>query len=408
MPEQKSSYPPLELAHRVGSLADAPKPFAYYDQLGSETRDGILGALPSGWKFPGKRVLDFGCGAGRTLRHFTSEAEDAELWGCDIDEDSIRWMQAHLCPPFHAFVNGSDPPLDQPDSSFDLIWAISVFTHLAQNWSQWLVELHRLLKPDALLVVTFMGRGMSQEIAGEPWQEDDFGMNVIKYGQSWDLGGPMVLHSPWWIEEHWGRGFEILALAPDGFASKPWLDHGWVLMRKRDFVIDAEEFQRVAAGDERETRALAHNVKQLHDECLDLRSGLSYFEGQLDEQRGQLEAQAVNLDREREATENARQEAQRAHHEMDALRREATDLHRKVDFTQRQAAAAQERSMNSAARLLEVEEVVAQSKARIFALEEVLDTLTPRLERADRVMAAMKASVSWRITAPLRALKRGR
>jgi SAM-dependent methyltransferase len=404
------------MAHRVGSLADAPEPFAYYAQLGRETRDGILAALPSDWSFSGKRVLDFGCGAGRTLRHFTSEAAEAEIWGCDIDEESIGWMQAHMCPPFHAFVNGSDPPLEQPDASFDLIWAISVFTHLAPNWSQWLVELHRLLKPDGLLFVTFMGRGMSQEIAGEPWQEDDFGMNVIKYGQSWDLGGPMVLHSPWWIEEHWGRAFEILALAPDGFASKPWLDHGTVLMRKRGVVIDAEELRRIApGGDEREARALAHNVNQLHDECLDLRSGLSYFEGkvdeqngQLDEQRSQLEAQAVDLDREREATENARQEAQRAHQEMDALRREATDLHREASIAQRQAAAAQERSTNSAARLLEVEEVVAQSKARIFALEEALDTVTPRLERADRVMAAMKDSVSWRITAPLRALKRGR
>ena len=54
-------------------------------------------------------------------------------------------MEDEMCPPFHVFVNGPEPPLNQPDSSFDLIWAISVFTHLTSSWSRWLVELHRLM-----------------------------------------------------------------------------------------------------------------------------------------------------------------------------------------------------------------------------------------------------------------------
>jgi SAM-dependent methyltransferase len=406
--EPNLPYPPLQLAHRVGSLADAVDPFDYYDQLGRETREGILAALPPDWDFAGKRILDFGCGAGRTLRHFTREAVDAELWGCDIDGESIHWMQEQMCPPFHAFANGPEPPLDLADASFDLIWAISVFTHLAADWSRWLLELHRLLKPDALLFVTFMGRGMSQEIAGEPWNDNDFGMNVLKSGQSWDLGGPMVMHSPWWIEAHWGRAFEIVSLVPDGFANKPWLDHGSVLMRKRDATLDPAELERIAPGDARETRALVHNVKQLHAESRELRTGLDYVDAKLEEntQRHELlEAQISDLTRE---GNDARAHAQSADQEILALRAAAADLHRETDSALRQAAAARERSMNSAARLLEVEEVLAQSKSRIFALEEAVDTLGPRLERADRVMSAMKASVSWRITAPLRVLRRSR
>jgi SAM-dependent methyltransferase len=384
------AHPPFELANRVGSLADAPEPFDYYDELGRGTRDGIVKQLPSDWTFSGKRILDFGCGAGRTLMHFTAETAEAEFWGCDIDEPSIHWMEEHMTPPFHVFVNGPEPPLDHPDSSFDLIWAVSVFTHLASSWSRWLVELHRLMKPDALLLVTFMGRGMSEVIADEPWNEDSFGMNVIKYGQSWDLGGPMVMHSPWWIEEHWGRAFEILSLVPDGFANKPWLDHGSVLMRKRDQAIEPEELERIAPGDARETRALAHNVTQLHSECLDLRAGLSYVDSQLEERMREkrvLEAQVSDVDRARE---------------------EAIDLHRETTVAQRQAATAREQSLNSADRLLDAEEVVAQSKARIFALEEALGELQHKADRADHVMDAMRASISWRITAPLRALKRGR
>jgi SAM-dependent methyltransferase len=388
-------YPPLELANRVGSVADAPDPLAYYDKLGRETRDGIVDRLPADWTFGGKRILDFGCGAGRTLRHFTDETSTAEFWGCDIDEESIRWMERHLSPPFHVFVNGPEPPLDQPDSSFDLIWAVSVFTHLADSWSRWLVELDRLLKPGGLLLVTFMGRGMSDEIAGEPWDESGFGMNVIRYGQSWDLGGPMVIHSPWWIEEHWGRAFEILSLAPDGFAEKPWLDHGSVLMRKRDQALDAKELETIVPGDARETRALAHNVEQLHCECLDLREGLDYLDSKLEEsveEKRLLKGEIVELGKARD--------------ELSEARKEAVALHRTTTAAQQQAATARDQSLRSARQLLEVEESLAQAKSRIFALEEAIDELRPQIERAEGVMAGMRSSISWRITAPLRALKR--
>jgi SAM-dependent methyltransferase len=388
-------YPPLELANRVGSLADAADPFEYYDKLGLDTRKGIVDRLPPDWTFAGKRILDFGCGAGRTLRHFSDEATEAEFWGCDIDEASIEWMEEYICPPFHVFTNGTEPSLDQPDASFDLIWAISVFTHIPAGWSRWLLELHRLLKADGLLFVTFMGRGMSEEIAGDPWNESSFGMNVIRYGQGWDLGGPMVFHSPWWIEEHWGRAFQILSLEPDGFAGKPWLDHGSVLMRKREPPVDPEELEMTNTGDPRELSALSHNVEQLHRECFDLRAGLDYQLEQLEEssrQRDLLEAQVSELDQVRG--------------EASALREEAADLHKTATLAQREAASARARSLASARSLLEVEEILAQSKARIFALEEAIGELQPKLERSEQLMAAMKTSVSWRITAPLRAFKR--
>ncbi len=41
--------------------------------------------------------MDFWCGAGRVLRHFLAEAEQAELWGYDI-AGPIAWLQNALCP----------------------------------------------------------------------------------------------------------------------------------------------------------------------------------------------------------------------------------------------------------------------------------------------------------------------
>ncbi len=252
----EAPYPPLTLANRVCSLKQHHESLAAYERLGAEARGAIMALLPEGWSFAGKRALDFGCGAGRTLRQFLAEAEQgAEMWGSDIDGSSIAWLQANLCPPLHAVENGIDPPLGFDAASFDLIWALSVFTHLTDNSLPWLVELHRLLKPGGMLLATYMGRYNGEAFTEEPWDEDRIGMNVLRHDQDWDEGGPMVLMSDWWVESHWGRAFEILNRAPV---------HGqtWILLRKREVVISAAELER-PENDSREYRALRHNVRQV-------------------------------------------------------------------------------------------------------------------------------------------------
>lgn len=216
-------------------------------------------------------MLDFGCGAGRTLRHFMDEAQACEMWGCDIDEASIAWLDEHLSPPLRVFRNGTEPPLPHADGTFDLIWAISVFTHLTDTWSSWLLELRRVLADDGLLYATFMGPGTSEDIAREGWDDAHYGMNVLRNGQGWELGGPMVLHSPWWIEAHWGRAFEVVNLKPDGFATDPGAGHGAVLMRKRPVDVTPADLEAIEPGEPREATALAHNVRQVLAEVADLR-----------------------------------------------------------------------------------------------------------------------------------------
>jgi SAM-dependent methyltransferase len=249
-------YPPLNLANRVCSLEGRGDPVAAYESLGAEARRAIIELLPEDWSFEGKRVLDFGCGAGRTLRHFLPEAEAAELWGSDIDGPSVDWLRRELCPPLNAMRNDEHPPLGLEYGSFDLIWALSVFTHLTDSSLPWLRELHRLLKPGGLLIATYMGRWNSESVTGEPWDEDRMGMNVLRPDQPWDSGGPMVLMSDWWVREHWGRAFEVVALSGNV--------HGqtWPLLRKRDVGVSVEELER-PSDDPREYEALRHNVRQV-------------------------------------------------------------------------------------------------------------------------------------------------
>jgi SAM-dependent methyltransferase len=252
-------FPPLHLANRVLSLEGRGDPHQAYDRHGAETKEALLALLPEGWSFEGKRVLDFGCGAGRTLRHFLAEAEHGEFWGVDIDAPSIDWLQGTLCPPLRVRRSGVTPRLGFEDGAFDLIWAISVFTHLADTSIPWLLELHRLLAPDGLLMATYMGRWNSEVLAGEPWDEDRVGINVLRHNKPWDNGGPDVLMSDWWVRAHWGRAFEILEVAPQIH------NQTWAMLRRRDVELTVEDVER-PADDPREYQALRHNLRQLQRE----------------------------------------------------------------------------------------------------------------------------------------------
>lgn len=217
--------------------------------------------LPEEFTYAGCRMLDFGCGAGRTLRHFVDVADSAELWGVDIDRRSIEWMQANLCPPLNAALCEPEPPLDFEAGYFDFAWAISVFTHLAASSPAWLLELHRVLRPGGLLMASYMGEWNSEAIAGEPWSADRIGFNVLGHDQPWDRGGPMVLMSDWWVREHWGRAFELVAVLPEVH------NQTWVLMRRRDVALTPAELMH-PADFEREWHAKEHNLVQVEREVV--------------------------------------------------------------------------------------------------------------------------------------------
>ncbi|MCB0829234.1 MAG: class I SAM-dependent methyltransferase, partial [Solirubrobacterales bacterium] len=153
------------------------------------------------------------------------------------------------------------PPLGLEHESFDLIYAVSVFTHLADESLPWLIELHRLLKPGGRLIATYMGEWNSEWFAKEPWEPDRIGMNVLFKDRSWDVGGPAVLMSEWWVREHWGRLFQIDEIEPQ------FHNFAWASMTKRDVKLTSKEVL-APSEDPREIAALKHNIVQLQREVV--------------------------------------------------------------------------------------------------------------------------------------------
>ena len=103
------------------------------------------------------RVLDFGCGCGRTLRWMLARFPRVEFHGADVDEEAIQWCRANLGTA-RFIPNRPAPPLPYADGHFEVIYCFSVFTHLDESMQDaWLAELNRLLSPSGVLLLTVHG-----------------------------------------------------------------------------------------------------------------------------------------------------------------------------------------------------------------------------------------------------------
>src|SRR3954447_2624885 len=78
------------------------------------------------------RIVDFGCGCGRALRHLRPRLKDTqELIGLDVDGEAIKWMSENYKNIVSVKLDEWPPSPIQTDS-VDLIVNQSVFTHLPE------------------------------------------------------------------------------------------------------------------------------------------------------------------------------------------------------------------------------------------------------------------------------------
>lgn len=127
------------------------------------------------------RVLDFGCGSGRIIRHFARTAQDLEFYGVDYNSKLVAWSRDNLA--FARFsTNTAEPPLDFPDQYFGLVYAYSVFTHLPEDaQASWRDELHRIVRPGGFAWITVLNEQCRTKLSPEEVSRYDAGELVIRF-----------------------------------------------------------------------------------------------------------------------------------------------------------------------------------------------------------------------------------
>ena len=102
-------------------------------------------------------ILEFGCGCGRVLRWLSWLTPATRLCGTDVSAGAVAWGKQHL-PFVQLAANDPLPLLPFPDASFDLVFSISVLTHLDEQLQlRWLEELSRVARPGAVVLQTVHG-----------------------------------------------------------------------------------------------------------------------------------------------------------------------------------------------------------------------------------------------------------
>ena len=232
------TIPPRRLRARTG--APGRREFA----AGGQRAAGELEALlPAGFAaYP--RILDFGCGSARVLPHVAALAPASAGTGVDIDATAIAWASAHHSALTFA-RSGYEPPLPFPDAAFELVYSISVLSHLDEALQdRWLAELARVLAPGGTALLSTHGAHAFERFrtgaVRTNWSDRScFARGPLATGEIvfvpyirsiWNRGElpgvgtgyGLAFHGEAYIRERWSRHFEVQAIAPHALTG--WQD----------------------------------------------------------------------------------------------------------------------------------------------------------------------------------------
>lgn len=231
----RQPFPPSPIRARSGSPS-----FTAYAEGGRSHARSLVDALASiGRPIDSfARVLDWGASSGRVLHHLAAAAPEASFTGTDVDAEAIAWARDHR-PEARWTVNASRPPTSFRDAEFDLVYSVSVLTHVDEDLQDaWLAELARVLEGGGIALLSFQGAAAYEDCrAGRHVSNSASCARRISYHGALDREGfvhepyddnlwnrrafpditesfGMTFHSHDYVRSRWGRRFEVLRLMP--------------------------------------------------------------------------------------------------------------------------------------------------------------------------------------------------
>jgi SAM-dependent methyltransferase len=229
-----TDVPPPRLRHRVHGAFDAES----YRQAGEVIAGEIVDRLAQNGIELAGRVLDFGCGPGRVAARVKALAPSAQLFGIDIDGEAIAWARRNLASLAEFERNAPNPPTRFVPRFFDLVYTVSVFTHLDERTQiAWLDEIARVLRPGGAFLATVHGEtawSSCSERELEALRARGFHHRTDRTGRFKLDGLPegyqTTFHAREYIERVWGRRFQLIEYAPGGLHGRQDI----VVMKRRE------------------------------------------------------------------------------------------------------------------------------------------------------------------------------
>lgn len=129
-------------------------------------------------------ILDWGCGPARIVRHLPLLLDTTcQIHGTDYNSRSIEWCSKHI-KGVSFNLNNLNPPLPYIDNYFDIIYGISIFTHLPEYLHYtWFEELERVSKNDAIIFLTSQGDAFKSKLTENEINDFEEG-NLIEKGNT--------------------------------------------------------------------------------------------------------------------------------------------------------------------------------------------------------------------------------
>jgi 2-polyprenyl-3-methyl-5-hydroxy-6-metoxy-1,4-benzoquinol methylase len=212
--------PPPELMFRVAGNVGV----GWFVESGRLAEEAIRAALGRAGAPLGsfEAILDFGCGCGRVLRRWRDL--DARVCGSDLNNLAVNWCRTHL-PFVEVTVNALVPPLTYGEASFDLVYALSVLTHLpVETQFAWRDELARVLRPGGYLLLTLCGDAYLERMSEEERRLYAHGECVVRWEKAAGLNLCQAFHPPAFVRDRLADGWELVEHVPRGALGNPEQD----------------------------------------------------------------------------------------------------------------------------------------------------------------------------------------
>ena len=175
-----------------------------FDSWGAQNAADIAALIDEHKPRDNPKVAEWGCGLGRIARHLT---DDFDYTGFDFDPSSIDWCRDHLEGTY--LLNTAKPPLPTDGASFDVVFAVSIFTHLSKSAHEaWRDEILRVLRPGGVFLFTVHGEAQAQGLNHSEKRRFDRGELVVRGGVAEGSRTYLAYHPQRFVEELMLQGYE--------------------------------------------------------------------------------------------------------------------------------------------------------------------------------------------------------